>query len=162
MDKYILIKMLYLADRTAYQRWGEPITGDHAVSMEHGPVLSAIYDLTKGECAHLREHWETFISDADVETHRVSLLSDPGVDELSPAELRILEIIHAQFKDFTWKQMKNHCHDFAEYDPSVGKSSRPIPMEKILQAVGKTPEEMAEVDHALKERRMMQLMFGAR
>ncbi len=54
MDKYIFIKMLYIADRESMGRWGEPITGDSAVSMEHGPVLSTIYDLTKGEALQYR------------------------------------------------------------------------------------------------------------
>jgi hypothetical protein len=47
MDKYIFIQMLYLSDREGYKKWSQPITGDEAVSMEFGPVLSAVYDLTR-------------------------------------------------------------------------------------------------------------------
>lgn len=162
MDNYVFIKMLYLADKEAYKRWGRPITGDEAVSMEHGPVLSTIYDLTKGEIPHLRSQWERFISDADSETHRVSLKADPGNQELSRAEIKILERIHEQFKDFTWKQMKDYCHDLAEYDATVGKSSRPIAPEEIFEAVGKTKEEIQETERDLDHRSVMQLLFGAR
>src|SRR5881628_2035238 len=83
MDKYLWIKLLYLADREALERWEEPITGDSPASMQYGPVLSTIYDLTKGDCPTLREYWEQFISDADEETNRIFLKSDPGIDELS-------------------------------------------------------------------------------
>ena len=41
--KYLkLIKLLYLADREALSRWGRPITTDHYVSTDNGPVLSEI------------------------------------------------------------------------------------------------------------------------
>lgn len=161
MDKYILIKMLYLADRESLKRWGDPITGDSAVSMKHGPVLSTVYDLTKGDRADLREDWEPFISDADAETHQISIKADPGDDELSDAEAKILEDIYAQFKDYSWKQMKDFCHVFKEYDPSVGKSSRPICAEKWLAAVGKTAKEIEETEHALKEAKTLKLLFGS-
>lgn len=162
MQKYCFIKMLYLADRKAFARWGEPITGDQAVSMKHGPVLSGIYNLTKGELPHMRAHWEPFISDADPETHQVALRENPGTDELSPAEISILEAIYAEFKDYTWKQMRDYCHEFEEYDQTVGNGSRPIATEQILKAVGKSDEEIAEAEQELKEYKMMQAVLGAR
>ena len=161
MDTYVFIKMLYLADREALARWGDPITGDSAVSMEHGPVLSTVYDLTKGAHPNLREEWEPFISDADEDTHQISIKADPGDDELSIAEIKILEHIHAKFKDFSWKQMKDFCHQFEEYDESVGKSSKPIQTEKILKAVGKSDEEIEATEQSQKEFKMMQLLFGS-
>src|SRR6266446_8663564 len=82
MDKYLFIKMLFLADREALDKWEESITGDHIVSMKYGPVLSTIYDLTKGDCASLRGNWEPFITDADPQTNAVHLRDDPGNDEL--------------------------------------------------------------------------------
>src|SRR4051812_25972921 len=42
-----LIKLLYLADREALLQWGVPITTDSYVSMDHGPVVSTIYDLIR-------------------------------------------------------------------------------------------------------------------
>ena len=40
-----LMKLLYLADRKALIERGHPITGDHMVSMPHGPVLSETLEL---------------------------------------------------------------------------------------------------------------------
>ncbi len=143
MDKYLFIKMLYLADRKAIERWEEPITGDSAASMQHGPVLSNVYDLTKGDCPGGRTDWEPFISDADAQTNRIVLRADPGVDELSKAEIAILEAVHAQFKDCTWKQMREFTHTLPEYE-NVGRGSKPIRTESILKAVGRTDEEVAD------------------
>ena len=144
MDKYLFIKMLYLADRKAMEKWGEPITGDRAASMEYGPVLSNVYDLTKGDCPGERGNWEPFISDADEQTNTVSLKSDPGIDELAKAEITILESVHAQFKGFTWKQMRDYSHTLGEYE-EVGKSSKRIPPEAILRALGRSEDEILEV-----------------
>jgi uncharacterized phage-associated protein len=160
MSKYIFIKMLYLADRESIARWGEPLTGDDAVSMEFGPVLSAVYDLTKGERPWLRADWEPFISDAEEETNRVFLKADPGNDELSPAEIKILTGVFETFKGYNWRMMRDHCHAFEEYDGTVGKSSRPIPPEKIMTAVGKKPEEIEETQHNLNELKVMDALFG--
>jgi uncharacterized phage-associated protein len=162
MSKYIFIKMLYLADREFLARWGEPLTGDDAVSMEFGPVLSAVYDLTKGERPLLRSDWEPFISDAEEQTSRIFLQGEPGDDELSPAEIQLLTGIYEKFKGYSWKMMRDHCHDFEEYDPTVGKGSRPIAPEKILAAVGKKPEEIEEVASNLNEIKLMEALFGGR
>lgn len=35
-----LLKLLYIADRRALQRWGRAITWDRYVSMDNGPVLA--------------------------------------------------------------------------------------------------------------------------
>ncbi|MDB6119602.1 MAG: hypothetical protein JWO08_3383, partial [Verrucomicrobiaceae bacterium] len=137
MDNYIFIKMLYLADRQALRRWMEPITGDGSSSMQYGPVLSTIYDLTKGKGGRRdRQAWSPFINDRDSDTNSVSLKQDPGTEQLSPAEIRILECIFAEFRDFNWKQMRDYCHStvrFPEYDDTVGTSSRPIEPCKLLE-----------------------------
>jgi len=145
MDKYLWIKMLYLADRESLARWEEPITGDSPASMPYGPVLSTIYDLTKGDCANLRAHWEQFISDADAETNRIFLKADPGTDELSKAEVGILDSVFTQFRDFTWSQMRDHCHVLPEYE-EVGRGSKPISFERILRALGRSEAEIQEAE----------------
>src|SRR5438445_7076997 len=44
-----MLKLLYIADRESLKETGRPITGDRIVAMEHGPVLSGVYNLVKGE-----------------------------------------------------------------------------------------------------------------
>ena len=40
-----LVRLLYLADREAILRWGQPITHDRFVFLKHGPVLSQVLGL---------------------------------------------------------------------------------------------------------------------
>ena len=45
----------YIADREMMAEAGAPITGDRAVAMDHGPVLSHVYNLVKGKAARAGE-----------------------------------------------------------------------------------------------------------
>jgi hypothetical protein len=152
MDKYKWIKMLYWSDRESLAKWNEPITGDNPVSMEHGQVLETIYDLTKRGCFQSRkEYWGKFISDADDE-HRITKKGDPGVDELSRAEIKILEETYTKFKDFNFGKLKQFFAALPEHE-NVGASSKPLPVENILKAVGKNNEQIQEAEkeqHSLK------------
>jgi hypothetical protein len=159
LENYLFIKMLYLADREALERWGEPITGDRTVSMPYGPVLSTIYDLTKGQRVTVRSFWEQFISDADKETNIVSLQGDPGQDELSRAEINILESVHSRFKNHTWRQIHDYCSKLGEYE-NVGRSSKTLPAERILKSIGKTQEEIDEIDRKFRELQIADLLLG--
>ena len=159
MDQYLFIKMLYLADRKSMGRWGEPITGDSGSSMKYGPVLSTIYDLTKGRRPDLRGDWEPFISDADEDAYRVRLLSDPHDDELCPAEIQILEDVFKEFKDYTFPQIRKYTHDLAEYE-EVNSTSKPIAPESILKALGKTESQIEEVQLRMKELKLTELLLA--
>lgn len=145
MDKYMFIKMLYYADREALARWGEPITGDRPVSMKFGPVLSIIYDLTKGTCPLYHSEWSKFISDADQQANRIELVSNAGLDELSRAEVDILKRTFDKFKDWSFGKLRDFFHALDEYDKDVGNGSRPIAIENILHALGKDSAQIKDI-----------------
>src|SRR5437879_5045314 len=70
-----LIKLLYMADRIALQRWGIPITTDSYVSMDHGPVVSNIYDLIRRRAE--AASWSQYISEPMGDSNKeVSLKKD--------------------------------------------------------------------------------------
>lgn len=160
LEKYLFIKMLYLADREALAKWGEPITGDNAVLMKYGPVLSTIYDLTKGQSRTVRSFWERFITDADEETNRLFLKSDPGNDELSKAEIKILEAVYSKFKNYTWKRMRDYCHTALREYEDVGTTSKPLPPERILKALGKSQREIEQARQKFVELQVADLLLG--
>ena len=139
MSKYILLKMIYLADRESLKLRNCPITGDEPHSMQWGPVPGHIYDLTKGGIRH-SDDWRTSIATHGNRT--MVLKSDPGRDDLSDKELAILDGVYEKFKGFDFGQMKNYCHALPEYDRSVGKGSRPIGIESLLRILGKSPDEI--------------------
>ncbi len=142
--KYLgLLKMLYLADRLALQKMDQPITGDHYVSMDYGPVLSGVYDLIKGKPVdEALPLWSKFIS-----THQnycVNLLSDPGNDELCEEEEEIIHQVYQQFGCLDPFLVAGWTHNLPEWQDPHG-SAIPIPVEVILKNLGKSDSEIAEI-----------------
>ncbi|MEM6839542.1 MAG: Panacea domain-containing protein [Cyanobacteria bacterium P01_C01_bin.120] len=142
--KYLgLLKMLYIADRLALQQMEQPITGDHYVSMDYGPVLSGVYDLIKNK--HVNEAlpiWSKFVSPRNASY--VSLRRDPGVRELCEEEEEILEQVYRSFGHLDPFHVAEWTHNLPEWQDPHG-STIPISIEKILQSIGKTEDEIEEI-----------------
>lgn len=131
-----LLKLLYLADREAMSKWGESISGDCFVSMPHGPVLSQTYDLIRGAGSPLDSGWDFWIKDED--NYEVSLRREvPNrdcLDELSDAEIEILDAIFARFGWMKRFEIRQYTHDHcAEWEDPHG-SSFPISAEAVFRA----------------------------
>jgi uncharacterized phage-associated protein len=143
--KYLgLLKMLYIADRIALQRMEQPITGDHYVSMDYGPVLSCVYDLIKGqEVDDALSLWSKFISALN-NNHIVSLLADPGKDDLCEEEEDIIQQVYKEFGHLNPFDVAEWTHDLPEWQNPHG-STIPILIEDILKNVGKSNEEIQEI-----------------
>ena len=93
-----LIKLLYLADRKRLLLRGEPLTGDRHFSMKHGPVLSQVLDFITHGPELGNSAWFDYISAPSGYT--VSLKPDAATstDELSRAELKLLEEVDEQYE----------------------------------------------------------------
>lgn len=142
--KYLgLLKLLYMADRVALQRMEQPITGDHYVSMDFGPVLSGVYDLIKGQAVdNALPLWSKFISARD--SHDVELLSDPGDDELCEEEEEILREVYQSCGPYDPFTVAEWTHNLPEWQNPHG-SAIPISVEDILRNVGKSDREIEEI-----------------
>lgn len=143
--KYLgLLKMLYMADRQALERIEQPITGDHYVSMDYGPVLSGVYDLIKGKSVDdALPLWSQFIS-RDENTHSVALLDDPGDDELCEEEEEIINEVYSSCGHYDRFYLAELTHYFPEWQDPHG-SAIPIAVEEILKNLDKTDEEIEEI-----------------
>jgi len=149
--KYLgLLKMLYIADRIALERMEQPITGDHYVSMDYGPVLSGVYDLIKGQPVDdALPLWSKFISVRN-ENH-VSLLSDPGDEDLCEEEEEIIQQVYQTFGHLDPFDVAEWTHDLPEWKHPHG-SAIPILVEDVLKKVGKTDDEIGEIQQeAIRE-----------
>ncbi len=142
--KYLgLLKMLYIADRIALERIEQPITGDHYVSMNYGPVLSGVYDLIKGQPVdHALPLWSKFISPR--KANHVALLSDPGNEDLCEAEEEIIQQVYQTFGHLDPFQVVEWTHDLPEWQDPHG-SAIPIAVEDMLKNMGKSAEEIEEI-----------------
>jgi uncharacterized phage-associated protein len=142
--KYLgLLKMLYIADRIALKRMEQPITGDHYVSMNYGPVLSGVYDLIKGKPVDdALPLWSKFISPG--KDNYVSLLADPGNDDLCEEEEEIIQQVYQDFGQLDPFHIVEWTHDLPEWKDPHG-SAIPILVEDVLKNVGKSDKEISEI-----------------
>lgn len=142
-----LIKLLYLADREALLRWGSPITTDRYVAMDRGPVLSGILNLIIDEEDPLSPSiWSRVISEP--ERYEVRLKGDIEEEELSEAEVELLEEIFARYGKMNRWDLVNLTHELPEWiDPHGG--AIPISYRDILLHGGKTPAEVAVIEREL-------------
>ena len=97
MDRMRLLKLLYIADRELLAESGRTLTGDRAVAMKNGPVLSRIYDLIKG-IAVSPEDWGRYLRS---EGYKVMLLGDPGHGELTKREIEKLHDLTERYRSVT-------------------------------------------------------------
>ena len=105
-----LIKLLYLAEREAILNWGFPILFDDLYSMRNGPVVNTIMDIIRHK--DINELWDKYINTIKFD---VVLLDNPGEDELSLAEMQLLENIYKEHKDKNWSEMISFTHQLPEY-----------------------------------------------
>jgi uncharacterized phage-associated protein len=142
-----LIKLLYLADREALIRWGVPITNDRYVSMDHGPVVSRIYDLITDEVP--KPVWSEYIS-PPLGDYEVELLKVAPKDRLSRAEEKLMcEIFEQYGKRCRWELIENVMHKLPEWQHPGGSSSL-ITIRDILEAAGEGNEEIIAVMRELE------------
>ena len=140
-----LIKLLYLLDRTALERWGRPVTGDRYVSMKLGPVLSNVRDLIVWEQPRNQSDvWHHLIQ--KVGTYDVELKKAVEPDSLSQRELDLIQEVAKKFGHMGKFQIAEYTHTLPEWKkPGNDNSSSPLEYEDILKGIGKTPEEVSEI-----------------
>lgn len=152
-----LMKLMYLAERESLREFGEPISGDKLVSMPHGPVLSKTLDMMHGWGGDTPGGWNTWVEDRaghDLALRDPSMIRSPAQDllELSSGDLDVLEAVWAQFGHMDKFELVALTHSSAcpEWEDPRG-SSRPIPLNRLLQAVGYEGEALQSVHQHLKE-----------
>ena len=137
-----LMKLLYIADRLAMERYAVPISQDSYVSMQHGPVLTRTYRYLRDE--ETGSVWDEHISSLDKFNEggdqSVSLLKMPVLESvLRESEIEILEEVWMKFGGKNQWQLKDHCHDnFPEYDERAERLHTSIRLDysTIFEAFG--------------------------
>lgn len=158
-----LMKLLYLSDREALAKYGFPLSGDSVVAMPHGPVLSMTLNLMDGDVESAPGGWEAWISDK--ENHEVSLrnaaFSLADLDQLSPADLEVLDIVWNKFGHMGKYEIRNYTHQNCPEWQDPNGSSHPIPMQKIFAALGHPPEKAAILAARVEAERSVDKLFAS-
>lgn len=157
MEYLRLLKLLYIADRQHVQEYQRPIIGRRLVAMKNGPLHSDLYDLVKGE--HIDEPlWSEYIRR---DNYEVELLRDPGVSELSAAEVRTLTTTFDRHQTLSEWELVEITHGFQEwwknYPDRSANTSRTIPFADLLDAVGLQNEKPAILNDLCEESQMDRL-----
>lgn len=151
-----LLKLLYWADRESIREIGVPLTGDNAVAMKNGPVLSEIYDYIKGDLLIGHDTWDRFLQTEDYE---VRLIDDPGTDKLSKFDRRILEAAVAEHAGHDGFDLSELSHEFPEWLEANqqreldGRGAEPIDLRRTMEAVGCSRAEIEKMEQNREEER---------
>lgn len=161
MSHLKLMKLMYLSDREAVRIFGHLISGDRLVSMPHGPVLSMTLNLMDGDVESRPGGWEDWISDK--ENHELSLrksLHHTSLDELSPAEIDVLETIWKKFGAMDKWEIRNWTHQHCAEWKDPNGSSFPIEYATLASAVGFSKNQAKQVAQHIQEEREMDTLFA--
>lgn len=158
-----LLKLLYLAERLSFQRYGVPLTGDHFVSMKNGPVLSETYDRIKGEVQSRAGGWNSWVRDqAD---YLVGLPDDrqgttqDDLGELSRSDVTVLQEVWQQYGGLDRWDLVKLTHELPEWE-HPGSSSVPIKWQTLFRAVGYSDQAAAALVRQLEDQRAIDRQFA--
>lgn len=143
-----LMKLMYLAERSSYQQYGEPIIGDALVSMPNGPVLSGTLELIDfGSQKSPDGGWDALIAERNDRYMALKstdlIKSEDDLRELSESDLEILRSIWSQFGKWSALKLRDYTHNpenCPEWEDPDG-SSIPIKLEKLFEVLGFPKEE---------------------
>jgi len=139
-------KLIYLADRLSMERRDAPITGDNFVSMPFGPVNSYTYSYMTGNAPLQQDEWSEFIGVRNKNDLPLSqTITFDDLDELSPADTRILNEVWDSFSSTDRFELAEWTHKFCPEWRDPNGSSIPIDFSTIFKLLGKpNPIELAE------------------
>jgi uncharacterized phage-associated protein len=139
-------KLIYLADRRSMAIRDHLITGDNFVSMPFGPVNTYIYSYMNGQASDRIEKWAEFVGPRvgnDIPLMRPIQIDD--LDELSKAEIQVLEDTWLQFSDIDRFELAEWTHRFCPEWRDPHGSSIPIDFATVFKRLNKEdPIELAE------------------
>jgi uncharacterized phage-associated protein len=152
-----LLKLLYLADKQMLVERGHPITYDRWYAMKHGPILSATYDLIQGKTA--ATSWSEYIC---TDQFDLVLKGDPGSDDLSRAEDRIIDAVFEKYKDHkTWVLVSELHEELNEWE-NPGSASCEMTYKSVLQHAGFGDEDIENILENIEIQNDLELVLGNR
>jgi len=161
MNYLKLMKLLYLADRESMKRHGEPISGDRYVSMDHGPVLSQTLNLINGAIEFEEQGWDHWIADkADYEISLRRKASRDALDELSDADLQVLDAIYGKFGKMDQWKLRDYTHRYCPEWTDPKGSSIPIEYVDIFKALGRGPAEAKKLSARIEQEHRIDRIFA--
>lgn len=155
-----LMKLLYLSDRESMNRLGFSMSGDRMVSMPRDPVLSKTLNLMNGGERGSDIGWNKWIHGSENYnlTLRIKNASRDDYDELSQADLELLDGVYALFGWMDQWQLVDYTHEnCAEWEDPHGGSFTINP-ENVFRALGKSENEVKALSDRMREMNELELV----
>lgn len=139
-DLYVLLKILFFADKLHLERYGRFMFGETYVAMKAGPVPSGAYDAIKqargdGELSRPHPLADDFIA---VEGNDVYALRNPDLDYLSASNLECLDEAISECGSLPPLELWRRSHADPAYNETRRVDPRrnpPIPIESIARTL---------------------------
>lgn len=112
-----LFKLLYYLDMLHFRETGRSVTGLPYSALPYGPVPTPLYDeLRQLPATDMRSVFSIqspprdAVSEQAPKTTKISVVSDPGLDDLTKREQRIMREVTEIFRDVTAEQISDISH----------------------------------------------------
>jgi uncharacterized phage-associated protein len=158
IEKLKLIKLLYLAERRSLGERHVPMLYDELFSLPHGPICSSTLNGIDG---HIHaEIWDEYLAHNGNLTLSVRSFAREEFDEISDAEIDILEETWKQFGSKSASDLRNWSHENCPEYTEVGPGNRlAISYRDVLKALG--VEDAEAIDSEISDfRRAESALLG--
>jgi uncharacterized phage-associated protein len=156
MGRKRLLALLYLAERESMKRSGRPMIGGRLVAMDYGPIHTEIYDLIKGSHSAQAE-WSRHFQN---EGYQVRLAHDLGPAALSRQEVSLLNEISSERLGRDDFEIAEETHGDEWQRNHHADTSTPIPLEHLIEAVGRSSDKDAILRDAEEKAYFDRLFVG--
>ncbi|MCY3787767.1 MAG: Panacea domain-containing protein, partial [Gemmatimonadetes bacterium] len=109
IEKLKLIKMIYLAERKYLFAHHHPMLFDEFYSLPHGPICSSTLNGINGTLGD--SFWDEYIARNGNIVVAVKAVARDDLDEISDAEMAVIEEVWEEFSKMTASQIRNYTHD---------------------------------------------------
>jgi uncharacterized phage-associated protein len=155
MRRFKLVKLLYFADRKALEERERPITYDHFALLPKGPVVSSILNLARGLYPH-SEYWNQYIKKIGLD---VKIRGEyPKIKKLSPADIKLLNQIFAEYGKYTEFELANMSEKLPEWR-NPGDSSYPLELPDLLKELHYDTKDIERISSEIQEKSALDSLF---
>lgn len=128
--------------------------------MRNGPVTSEVLDLINAGrlVGENDRRWEQCVSDR--RNHDIKLEQKPEREHISDAEIWMIDAIWQEHGSRDQWQLVEWCHTHCGEWTPLARGCAPIAVERIGQALGKTPEAVEKLTREAAELNQLDEIFS--
>lgn len=129
--KFVLSKLIFLADYIHLAKYGRPVLGGHYHSMPQGPVPSEAYDVMKaieagtkpkGNLYKLGNMKKLFhVEDGEYPRLAVNSNTIPDLDTLSKSDIEVLDFVVQKYAGLTFDELWEYTHALPAYKRAIAR-----------------------------------------